>query len=86
MKTQKTIENIRKCSLQNGNTSTKYFCVFKEIDNTNYCYINGIPKIVIKADVIVFKTKFNPKNILLKNMKFPKCFSDIYETVLNKYF
>ena len=82
---QKTLNMIEDQSLKRLPKEIDINPLFKE-NTSNYLYINNLPSIIIKCDLVVMKTKFDPKCIMLKNIQFPRCFIQFYEAVLNKYY
>ena len=72
-----------KCKI---NSDNKYNISFKNIRDTNYSYINGLPYIVIKCNLKFIKTKYSNNVPFLTDIQFPGIFHDLYKEVCDKYF
>ena len=91
MENSKTISNvlslIEKQSLkQEINSDNKYTISFKNIGDTNYSYINGLPCVVIKCNMKFIKSKFCNNILFLTDIQFPFIFHDLYKKVCERYF
>ena len=64
-----------KCKI---NSNNKYPIVFKDIGDTKYSFINGLPNVIIKCELRFIKTKYNSNVPLLNNVTFPSIFIYIY--------
>ena len=87
MKTSEMISKIKSFSLKKGREEEFLNCVLKKMENTNHLSIDNLPKVMIKADLINLKNLTeNSEGIMLDNIIFPKCFSKLYESVIEEYF
>ena len=78
---------IEKQSLnQNINHDNKYNFVFKDINSTNFSYINGLAYVIIKCNLKFIKTNYNNSVPFLTDITFPSVLKDIYVEVCKKYF
>ena len=81
-----TLNYIQESTVNDGKQFKYEEPNFVNIKNIDYMYINNISKFIVECDVVTFKSKFTDKGILLKNIKFPSNFLEMYRSVLFKYF
>jgi len=87
MKTSEMISKIKSSSLKKGREEEFLNCVLNKMENTNHLSIKNLPKVIIKADLVnLTNLTENSEGIMLDNIIFPKCFSELYESVIDEYF
>ena len=90
MEETKTIsKNIESIQKQSSKTKPyrfqKYNPMFKKLNN-NYYYINNIHDFQIKCNLKIFDSKYGGKSYLLKDIKFPFVFKDMYLSLVKKLY